>query len=230
MDEVADGVFRIGLKVGRRPMINAYVADGVLFDAARRQDARRIVTAIAGRGIEVLALTHAHPDHQGAAAAVCDELALPLACHADDVAAMEGRRPMSGGHPISRVVNWAWGGPPRHVDRPLSEGDEVGEFRVIHAPGHSPGEVIFFRPRDRVAICGDVIRNLNYVTGRAQLSEPPAFFNADTELNRTSIARLAALEPQVVLPGHGFPVTDGRALAAFAASVASGEPASAVAA
>src|SRR5215208_8092897 len=46
-----------------------------------------------------------------------------------------------------------------HGDRVLEEGDEVAGFRIIHAPGHSPGEVIFFRESDRVAICGDVIRN-----------------------------------------------------------------------
>jgi glyoxylase-like metal-dependent hydrolase (beta-lactamase superfamily II) len=44
------------------------------------------------------------------------------------------------------------------VARPLSEGDEVAGFRVIHALGHAPGEVIFFRDSDRVAICGDVVR------------------------------------------------------------------------
>jgi len=35
-----------------------------------------------------------------------------------------------------------------------SEGDEVAGFRVVHAPGHRPGEVIFFRESDGVAICG----------------------------------------------------------------------------
>ena len=45
-----------------------------------------------------------------------------------------------------------------------SEGDEVAGFRVVHAPGHARGEVIFFRDSDRVAICGDVIRNMSYAT------------------------------------------------------------------
>jgi glyoxylase-like metal-dependent hydrolase (beta-lactamase superfamily II) len=38
-----------------------------------------------------VALTHCHPDHQGAAQAVCEAFRIPLACHRDDVAAMEGR-------------------------------------------------------------------------------------------------------------------------------------------
>jgi glyoxylase-like metal-dependent hydrolase (beta-lactamase superfamily II) len=41
--------------------------------------------------------------------------------------------------------------PPRKVDRVLREGKEVAGFRVIHAPGHAPGEVTFWRDSDRVA-------------------------------------------------------------------------------
>ena len=46
-------------------------------------------------------------------------------------------------------------------------------FRVVHAPGHAHGEVIFFRDSDRVAICGDVVRNLSYLTGRPASSSRP---------------------------------------------------------
>ncbi len=38
----------------------------------------------------MLALTHVHPDHQGVAKDVCEARGIPLACHADDVDAMEG--------------------------------------------------------------------------------------------------------------------------------------------
>ena len=43
----------------------------------------------------MVALTHVHPDHQGVAKDVCVELDIPLACHAEDVDAMEGRVPVS---------------------------------------------------------------------------------------------------------------------------------------
>ena len=39
----------------------------------------------------MVALTHVHPDHQGAAHAVCEARGIPLACHVDGVDAMEGR-------------------------------------------------------------------------------------------------------------------------------------------
>ena len=109
---------------------------------------------------------------------------------------------------VSRLILRLWAGPPHRVDRPLREGDQVAGFRVVHAPGHSPGEVIFFRDSDRVAICGDVIRNLSYATMRSGVKEPPDGFNDDTAENRRSIRRLAELGPSVILPGHGAAVTD----------------------
>jgi glyoxylase-like metal-dependent hydrolase (beta-lactamase superfamily II) len=92
---------------------------------------------------------------------------------------------------------------------------EIAGFRVIHAPGHSPGEVIYFRESDRVAICGDVIRSMSYATLRPRILEPPDAFNDDTAQNRESIRKLAELEPAVILPGHGPAVTDRAAFAAF---------------
>jgi hydroxyacylglutathione hydrolase len=133
---------------------------------------------------------------------------------------MEGRRPVrASDHPIAKLSARLFEGPPHRVDRVLEEGDEVAGFRVIHAPGHSPGEVIFFRESDRVAICGDVIRSLSYATGRFKLSEPPGFFSADPLENRRSIRKLAELNPALILPGHGGEVTDIAEFKRFAASL-----------
>ena len=77
----------------------------------------------------------------------------------------------------------------------LHEGDEVAGFRVVHAPGHARGEVIFFRDSDRVAICGDVIRNMSYATALPGIKEPPTIFTYDPAENRRSIRKLAELEP-----------------------------------
>ncbi len=161
----------------------------------------------------MVALTHVHPDHQGCAAAVCEERGIPLACHADDVDAMEGRRPVAAtSHPLAKGFGRLWQGPPHRVDRVLEEGDEVAGFRVIHAPGHAPGEVIYFRESDRVAICGDVIRNISFVTALNKLDEPPPNLTPDPAENRRSIRKLAELNPSLILPGHGPAVTD---IAAF---------------
>ncbi|HEX6688659.1 MAG TPA: MBL fold metallo-hydrolase [Solirubrobacterales bacterium] len=220
MKQLAPGVWR--LKELPLPVINIYLAEDVLIDAGRSWDRRRVFAEIEGREISMLALTHAHPDHQGVAKDVCEARGIPLACHADDVEATEGRRPLQEahrGHPVNRVIRSIWEGPPYKVERVLNEGDEVAGFRVVHAPGHARGEVIFFRESDRVAICGDVIRNLSYATYRPMLAEPPTIFTYDPAENRRSIRKLAALEPALVLPGHGPAVTDIGAFERFVAAL-----------
>jgi hydroxyacylglutathione hydrolase len=220
MKEVAADVWRVPQLP--LPIVNVYLAGDVLIDAGSRADRRRIFKAIEGREVSLLALTHVHPDHQGAAKAVCEDRAIPLACHADDVDAMEGRRRVqeaSPDHPLNRLVRRLMEGPPHEVSRVLHEGDEVAGFRVIHAPGHARGEVIFFRDSDRVAICGDVVRNMSYATGRPGLREPPEIFTYDPAENRRSIRKLAELRPAIVLPGHGPALTDMAKLERFVAAL-----------
>ena len=119
---------------------------------------------------------------------------------------------------MNRLIAAAWEGPPHTVGRVLGEGDEVAGFRVVHAPGHTPGEVVYFRDSDRVAICGDVINNVDLRTGRTRVCEPPDQLSLDPEQNRESIRKLASLEPSLVCPGHGPPLQDTEKLAALAAS------------
>jgi hydroxyacylglutathione hydrolase len=215
---LAPGVWR--LKEFPRPLINVYLAEDVLIDAGRRWDKRRIFAELEGRQISMLALTHVHPDHQGCAKAVCEARGVPLACHEGDVDAMEGRRPVAAtSNRGALLFARMWEGPPHKVDRVLHEGDEVAGFRVVHAPGHAPGEVIFFREQDRVAICGDVIRNCTYVTTRTKLAEPPDELTPDPAENRRSIRKLAELNPSLILPGHGPAVTDIAAFERFAAAL-----------
>ena len=79
--------------------------------------------------------------------------------------------------------------------------------------------MIFFRDSDRVAICGDVIRNMSYATGRPMLAEPPDIFTYDPAENRRSIRKLAELNPSLILPGHGPAVTDMAAFERFVAAL-----------
>ena len=97
LKNLAPGVWR--LKEFPPPTINVYLAEDVLIDAGRRWDRRRIFAELEGREISMLALTHVHPDHQGVAKDVCEARGIPLACHADDVEAMEGKRPMQEAAP-----------------------------------------------------------------------------------------------------------------------------------
>jgi hydroxyacylglutathione hydrolase len=224
MKELADGVFRLQ---GLPPdAINVYLADGILIDAATRMGVRRVLRQLRGRTVTAHALTHAHPDHQGASHAVCMERGIPLWVGEADVEAMEGgpeavsRRQPPG--VLNRLQKRFWTGPAHPVDRALREGDAVGRFTVLETPGHSAGHVAFWRESDRVLILGDVVNTMNLLTTRRGLQEPPVPFTEDPARNRESIRRLAALEPAVVLAGHGPAVTDAAAFTAFAASLPAG--------
>ena len=123
LKSLAPGVWR--LKEFPSPTINIYLAEDVLIDAGRRWDRRRVFAELEGREISLLALTHVHPDHQGVAKDVCEARGVPLACHADDVDAMEGRRPVQEAapdHPVNRVIEGIWQGPPHKVGRVLQRG------------------------------------------------------------------------------------------------------------
>jgi hydroxyacylglutathione hydrolase len=218
LKNLAPGVWR--LDEFPRPLINIYLAEDVMIDAGRRWDAGRIRKELAGKPLSELALTHVHPDHQGCAKMACEEFDIPLSCHSGDVDAMEGRRRVRASDAINaKVFARLWEGPPRDVDRVLEEGDTVAGFRVVHAPGHAPGEVIFFRDSDRVAICGDVVRNMTFLTMRTRLAEPQVELTPDPVENRRSIRKLAELEPSLILPGHGPELTDMAAFERFAAAL-----------
>ncbi|MCB0869047.1 MAG: MBL fold metallo-hydrolase [Solirubrobacterales bacterium] len=223
LKEVAPGVERVGQFP--LPMVNVYLVGDVLFDAGTTWDRFRIPRQIKDRHLSLLTLTHVHPDHQGLARDICRDRDIPLACHADDVDAMEGRRPVSEGQITSSVlrkIQGSWEGPPHKVSRVLEDGEKVGDFTVVHTPGHARGHVVYYRESDGVTICGDVIRNINYATGRTGVGEPPDMFTYDPVENRRSIRKLAALNPTVLLPGHGPAVTDMKQFQAWVSGLPEG--------
>jgi glyoxylase-like metal-dependent hydrolase (beta-lactamase superfamily II) len=212
---IADGLWQ--LAGWPRDLVNVYLAGDVLIDAATRWAKRRILRQLQGRALRTIALTHCHPDHQGMAKFLCDHFQVPLACHEADVPAMEGREPMQ---PRNWIVHWGQrllGGPSHPVGQMLRENDEVAGFRVIHAPGHTQGHVIFFRESDRVAIAGDLLANINFLTRRPGLREPPTIFSVDPLRNRQSIKKLIALRPSLVCFGHGPPLRQPEMLEEIAA-------------
>jgi len=214
--ELAPDVFQLS---GFPPNgINVFLIDDVLVDAASRHAGRRILRQIKDREVNAHAITHAHPDHQGASHEVCEKLGIPYWVPEGDVAAAEnpdliGERQPS--HPIASFYNRIFTGPAHPVDRVLKEGDQVGSFTVLDVPGHSAGHVAFWRESDRVLILGDVLNNMNITTGIPGLHEPKPYLTPDPARNRESARRLARLEPAVVGFGHGAPTRDTRKFVDF---------------
>lgn len=188
--------------------INIYVIGDVLLDAGTKWAEKRILSQIEGRTINAHAITHAHPDHQGASHAVCEKLGIPLYCGDRDADAME-----SGNWSAVIPDNWNtriqskyWTGPPHPVAKRLKEGDDVAGFKIIEAPGHSPGQVAYWRESDRLLILGDVLNGMNLVTTVPGLHQPPNMWTVDPVENRRSIRKLADLEPGTLCFGHGPPM------------------------
>jgi hydroxyacylglutathione hydrolase len=201
--------------------INVYLVGDVLIDAATRRAGKRILRQLSGRSVAAHALTHAHPDHQGASHEVCEKLDIPLWCGEMDADAMEDGRiaERQPKHPINTVIDRFWTGPPHPVAHRLHEGDDVAGFEVLDVPGHSAGHVAYWRESDRTLICGDVFTNIDTLTGLPGLHEPKVFFTPDPARNRESMRRLAALEPALACFGHGRPLRDPAKLQAFVAKL-----------
>ena len=172
-----------------------------------------------GPQVSAHALTHAHPDHQGASAAICERLGIPYWVGATDVPLAEDldkMRETQAPHPLNRMIMKYWAGPARHVDRHLHEGDEVAGFKVLDVPGHSPGHIAYWRESDRVLILGDVLNNMDVITGLPGLRDPKPYFT-DRPGARTAARPRSSLqlEPKLVLFGHGAPLRDTRKFVDF---------------
>ena len=137
MKQLTDGVWQLS---GFPPNgINVFVIEDVLIDASTRYATRRILRQVKDRKLSAHALTHAHPDHQGASHNVCEQLGVPFWVGEADADAAEtpdliGERQPD--HFIAQLFFKTCTGPGHPVDRKLIEGDEVDGFRVLHVPGH----------------------------------------------------------------------------------------------
>lgn len=220
MKELAPGVF--ALKSFPPNSINVFVIEDVLIDASTRFATKSILKQLGDHKLAAHALTHAHPDHQGASHAICTKFGIPYWVGANDADAAENpkligeRQP---NHPIAQFFAKTMTGPAHPVDRKLAEGDEVAGFKVLDVPGHSAGHIAFWRESDGVLIAGDVFNNQNPLTGIPGLRLPFDFFTPDPATNRASAKRLATLEPKLVLFGHGAPLRNTTKFVEFGAKL-----------
>ncbi|KIO53837.1 MBL fold metallo-hydrolase [Flavobacterium hibernum] len=205
MKNIAKDVYQIPLFP--RNAINCYVIEDVLIDAGIRSSANIIIKALKDKTIIKHALTHAHADHQGSSKIICEMLNIPLLCSEPEKAAAENGNVIfeypNPNHVIPKFQKQFWAGKGHQVSEILKESDKIGGFTVIETPGHSSGHLSFFRESDGVLIVGDVMTNMNLLTTKVGLHEPPQLFTSDKETNRKSILKLAALKPKILCFGHG---------------------------
>ena len=136
---------------------NEATKHGVVIDPGG--DVPDILAGIKQAGITVdeIWITHGHIDHVGGAAELRDELKVPIiGPHIADKYLLDNVVASGANFGMTGVRNVA-------PDRWLNEGDQlkIGDlvFDIYHAPGHSPGSVVFFNKDMRFAIVGDVLFN-----------------------------------------------------------------------
>ncbi|HLN06253.1 MAG TPA: MBL fold metallo-hydrolase [Acidimicrobiales bacterium] len=101
----------------------------------------------------------------------------------------------ASGAPVGR---WRGG------DRPLDDGEVVGEspvrLRVLHTPGHTPDHIALLWEERRTLFSGDL------VLGRGTVTVSPPEGSMDDYLR--SLARVASLDLAAIAPGHGPMIED----------------------
>ena len=90
--------------------------------------------------------------------------------------------------------------------RTVDDGEHVGSLRVIATPGHTPGHVSFFDPRDGTLYAGDVFTNRGGLATSAVIHWRFPIAGLATwsrQLELDSARRLRDLGPLRLAPGHG---------------------------
>lgn len=211
--ELAPGVHTIdGLGIGRAYMV--VEADRVtLVDTGLRGSADRVLRAVEAAGrkpadVRQIVVTHHHADHVGSLAELAERTGALVLVHSLDAPVVRGDEPApgpsSGGllKPLLKRANRP--APPARVDRELADGDEIdclGGMLVVHTPGHTPGSISLYSRARRLLFCGDAAANT------FGLRPPIGWFTEDAAAARDSIRKLAALDVDLALFGHGRPIT-----------------------
>lgn len=239
MDQVADGVYRLGRKrhnfyliveQGRSTVVDAGGSwEYSLLDAALQQ------LGLTLADVEALLITHAHPDHIGFAQQVADQ-GVPVKVHEPEAAFARDRRAGSQVSPFAVPV-WK----PRvvlllaevvragaHKSRRLNDFETVkdgelldvpGKPRVVATPGHTAGHASYLLESRRALCSGDALVTSALIYARKGPQLLPDPFHTDPALARQSALTLASLPVDLLLPGHGMawrgPIADAVAQAAI---------------
>jgi glyoxylase-like metal-dependent hydrolase (beta-lactamase superfamily II) len=151
--------------------------------------------------IGIVMCTHAHPDHLEAVR-LFKKTSVRVFIHQTEWQFIQG---------MKNQIRAAFGFDPDDMTPEffLTEGNlsiHGLEFQVLHTPGHSPGSVSLYWPEHKALFTGDLI--FKGGIGRTDLP------GGDGKQLKKSIRRLASLEIEWVLPGHGEIISGSEAVKA----------------
>lgn len=231
-ERITDGVSRVADGI-----VNWYlVEDGgevALYDAGWPRSWPRVQAALRELGrtpadVTAIVLTHAHPDHLGAAEEA--RLACGAAVHVCDREVARAHGEAKGSSPFTLVPGllpalWrpSAAGFVLHAaargfmfptwlkdTTPFATGDVLqvpGRPRAVATPGHTEGHVSFLLEDQGVVLTGDAIATLDVLTRARGPRLMPDALNGDPQTTRASLDVLAGLPAGTLLPGHGDPFT-----------------------
>jgi glyoxylase-like metal-dependent hydrolase (beta-lactamase superfamily II) len=241
--EIVPGVYGLGDE-----MVNWYVVDDgarlTVIDAGIPGFAKTLETDLQQIGhtpgdVGALVLTHSDADHTGIASQL-QEAGARVLIHSDDEETLRKPGPKKGDASprhllkymvrptfLRLIVHLGRGGaarPPK-VEGAETFGDGAvldvpGNPRVVATPGHTPGHCAIHFERFGALFVGDALCTWNPVTGERGAQRFPSALNVSNARALESLDRIAKLDAQVTLPGHGEPWGDSPAAAVSAARAA----------
>ena len=156
------------------------------------QEADRIIDLLAKKGLEPagVLLTHGHFDHIGAIPGLLEKFPeLPIYIHEKDA-------PMFG-HPLNQLPpEYPSFAKPRNLTT-LDKLEDLKGLEIVETPGHTPGGVCYYFPKDKLLLSGDTL-----FAGSVGRTDFPG---GDMATLMDSLQKLAALPGDtLVIPGHGM--------------------------
>jgi hydroxyacylglutathione hydrolase len=181
---------------------NAYVIKGdktVLIDPGHSRHLDKLFSQMEEDGmsaekVDFVIITHSHPDHfEGVEAFLNNPAKIAMSRE-------EERYLLESGKLLFEMM----GQPLREfrVDFYLREGElHLGKdiFHIYPTPGHSPGSLSIYWPERKVLLTGDLV----FYGGIGRTD----FLEGNSKLIKESIERMSHIDIEVLLPGHGEPVT-----------------------
>jgi len=177
---------------------NTYVIKGdktVLIDPGHSRHVERLFhqmeeDGISSEKVDVILITHSHPDHFEGLEAFLDK---PVKI---TMSREEERYLLESGKLLFEMMKQPL--PKYRIDFYLREGElHLGKeiFNIYSTPGHSPGSLSIYWPERKVLFTGDVI----FYGGIGRTD----FLEGNSKLLMESIERLSRLDTEILLPGHG---------------------------
>jgi glyoxylase-like metal-dependent hydrolase (beta-lactamase superfamily II) len=140
--------------------------------------------------IELVIVTHSHPDHMEGVEAFSDK-PVRIAMGRE-----EERYLLESGKILFDMMRMPL--PSLRIDFYLKEGElRLGSqtFHVYESPGHSPGSLTIYWPDRKTLFTGDVV----FLGGIGRTD----FLEGNSKLLMESIEKLSLLDTELLLPGHG---------------------------